>query len=335
MLPDPMVTVVVPTLAVGDALEKCLNSLELQTIDLFEVVVVDNSGVGRARASGSRTRVIVNQCNQGFAGAVNQGIRSSRAIYVATLNDDAIADRRWLETLIACAESHPQAGMFACEVRLMGTLLLDSAGMLIAADGSAKQRGHEQPAAGFTASSDALFPSGSAALYRRSMLDQIGLFDETFFLYCEDTDLGLRARWAGWDCRYVPGAVVEHFYSRSAGRATPLKAYYIERNRLYTVLKNFPSRLLWRVPFASALRYFWHMIALLAGKGKGAEFRRSGYSAILLPVLVLRAYAATLFRLPDLLAERHRIRASRQIDSNEFIRLIEKHTIAVRQVAWL
>ena len=332
---DPLVTVVVPTLAVGDALQKCLNSLELQTVDLFDVVVVDNSGTGRARATSSRTRVIVNQRNHGFAGAVNQGIRDSRAVYVATLNDDAIADRRWLETLIACAESHPQVGMFACEVRLMGTLRLDSAGMLIAADGSSKQRGHEQPAVDFAQAPETLFPSGSAALYRRSMLDHIGLFDESFFLFCEDTDLGLRARWAGWDCRYVPGAVVEHFYSHSAGRATPLKAYYIERNRLYTVLKNFPARLLWRVPFASAWRYFWHVIAIAAGQGKGAEFRQSGHSATLLPLLVLRAYAATLGRLPYLLAERRRIRASRRIDAAEFTHLVEKHTISVRQVAWL
>jgi len=334
-LPDPIVTVVVPTLAVGDALEKCLNSLEQQTLDLFDVVVVDNSGAGRARAFGSRTRVIVNQHNVGFAGAVNQGIRDSQTAYVATLNDDTIADRRWLETLIACAESNPQAGMFACEVRLMGTLLLDSAGMLIAADGSSKQRGHEQPAADFTGTRAALFPSASAALYRRSMLDRIGLFDENFFLYCEDTDLGLRARWAGWDCCYVPGAVVEHYYSHSAGRATPLKAYYIERNRLYTVIKNFPTRLLWRVPFASTMRYLWHLLAIRAGQGKGAEFRQSGHSAALLPLLVLRAYLATLGRLPYLLAERRRILKSRRISSSEFLRLIEKNTISLRQVAWL
>ena len=334
-MPDPIVTVVVPTLAVGDALEKCLNSLELQTLDFFDVVVVDNSGAGRARASGSRTRVIVNQRNEGFAKAVNQGIRDSHAVYVATLNDDTIADRRWLETLIACAESNPQAGMFASEVRLMGTLLLDSAGMLIASDGSSKQRGHEQPAADFTEIRSALFPSASAALYRRSMLDHIGVFDENFFLYCEDTDLGLRARWAGWDCHYVPGAVVEHFYSHSAGRATPLKAYYIERNRLYTVLRNFPARLLWRVPFASAVRYFWHLIAILAGQGKGAEFRRSGHSAALLPFLVLRAYTAMLGSLPYLLAERRRIRKSRRITSNEFVGLIEKNSISLRRVAWL
>lgn len=334
-MPDPIVTVVVPTLAVGDALEKCLNSLEQQTLDLFDVVVVDNSGAGRARAFGSRTRVIVNQRNVGFAGAVNQGIRDSHAVYVATLNDDTIADRYWLETLIACAESNPQAGMFACEVRLMGTVLLDSAGMLIAADGSSKQRGHEQPAADFRGTKAALFPSASAALYRRSMLNRIGLFDENFFLYCEDTDLGLRARWAGWDCCYVPGAMVEHFYSHSAGRATPLKAYYIERNRLYTVLKNFPARLLWRVPFASVMRYLWHLVAMLAGRGKGAEFRQSGHSVALLPFLVLRAYVATLGRLPYLLAERRRIRKSRRISSSEFLGLIEKNRISLRRVAWL
>jgi GT2 family glycosyltransferase len=334
-LSDPQVTVIVPTLAEGEALANCLRSLDLQTFGLFEVVVVDNSGTGRAHVFGRRTRVISNSHNAGFAEAVNQGIRSSHAAYVATLNDDAVADPHWLETLISCAESHPRAGMFASEVRLMGTLRLDSAGMLIAADGSSKQRGHERPAVDFADIGTALLPSGSAALYRRTMLDRIGLFDDTFFLYCEDTDLGLRARWDGWDCRYVPGAVVEHNYSYSAGRASALKAYYVERNRLYTVLKNFPSRWLWRVPFASAWRYFWHVVAMIAGRGKTAEFLQSGSSAFLLPILVVRAHAATLGRLPYLLAERRRIRMSRRIDSKEFIALLEKHSICVRQVAWL
>ena len=82
-------------------------------------------------------------------------------------------------------------------------------------------------------------PSGSAALYRREMLEEIGLFDESFFLYCEDTDLGLRARWAGWECLYVPDAMVEHRYSHSAGKASALKAYYVERNRLFRDLQEF------------------------------------------------------------------------------------------------
>jgi GT2 family glycosyltransferase len=225
--------------------------------------------------------------------------------------------------------------MFASRVMLAGTGLLDSAGMLLAADGSSKQRGHGQPPEPFCEKREAFFPSGSAALYRRAMLNEIGLFDETFFLYCEDTDLGLRAQWAGWGCRYVPGAVVEHRYSHSAGRASPLKAYYVERNRLYTIVKNFPARMLWAAPFVSMARYWWHLAALVAGRGKAAEYREAGHPAALLPFLLIRAGLAALFRLPALLAARRLVRRSRRITSTEFRSLLQRHSITVRQVAAL
>jgi GT2 family glycosyltransferase len=325
----------VPTLAAGEVLEACLRALESQTVDEFEVVVIDNSGTGRVRASSSavssRVRVIANDHNVGFGAAVNQAFRASSAPYLATLNDDAVANPRWLEKLLAEANAHPRIGMFASEVRLAGTENLDSAGMLIAADGSSKQR--RPPAA--LADAEALLPSGSAALYRRTMLEEIGLFDESFFLYCEDTDLGLRAQWAGWGCRYVPGAVVEHRYSHTAGRASPLKAYYVERNRLYTIVKNFPAAILFVAPFASIVRYFWHVTAIVAGRGKAAEYRDEGHSAVMLPWLVIRAHVAALFRLPKLLASRNRIRAMRRISSAEFRELLRRHSITVRQVAAL
>src|SRR6266853_1536338 len=92
-----------------------------------------------------------------------------------------------------------------------------------------------------------------------------GSFDETFFLYCEDTDLGLRAHWAGWKCIYAAGAIVDHMYSHSAGRASPMKAYLVERNRLYTIVKNFPLRLLWKAPWMTAARYFWHLLSMMGG----------------------------------------------------------------------
>jgi len=335
-LPAPLVTVVVPTLAADDALADCLRSLESQTFERFEVIVVDNSGARRANPnpSGRIARVIANERNVGFGAAINQGFRASEAPYVATLNDDAVADPRWLETLAAAAEKRPRAGMFASEVRLTGERL-DSAGMLIAADGSSKQRGHGEPTANFAELTDALLPSGSAALYRREMLDQIGLFDESFFLYCEDTDLGLRARWAGWECAYVPGAVVEHRYSHSAGRASPLKAYYVERNRLYTAIKNFPPAMLARAPLATLARYFWHVASLMEGRGKAAEFRQAGYSAALLPFLVLRAHASALFHLPGLLRERRRIRRIARLSAREFRSLLAEYSIGVREVAAL
>lgn len=324
-----------PTLAAGDALAECLRSLESQTLADFEVVVVDNSGAGKALVSGARVRLIANSRNVGFGAAVNQAFESSAAPYLATLNDDATAHPQWLEALLKDADEHPKAGMFASQVRMADTQELDSAGMLIAADGSSRQRGHGQAFAAFSGEADALFPSGSAALYRREMLEQTGAFDESFFLYCEDVDLGLRARWAGWECRYVKDAVVEHRYSHSAGRASPLKAYYVERNRLFTIVKNFPVGMLLRVPWAAWTRYFWHCVSIFQGRGKAAEFLGGGQSAALLPFLVLRTHVAATVRLPKLLRDRRRIFRSRTITSLQFEELLRRHSISPRQVAEL
>ena len=324
-----------PTLGADDALAGCLQALGNQTFEHFEVIVVDNSGAGRVQPNRARMRVIVNPANVGFGAAMNQAIRDSDSLYIAALNDDAEADPAWLEILVAAAQTRPRAGMFASEVRLAGTGVLDSAGMLIAADGSSKQRGHGEAPKNFAKLTSALCPSGSAALYRRKMLDEIGLFDETFFLYCEDTDLGLRARRAGWECAYVPGAIVEHRYSHSAGRASALKAYYVERNRLFTAIKNLPLRMLAQAPIYAAGRYFWHLIALLKGEGKVAEFRQSGFSAALLPFLVLRAHVAAIFSLPRLLAERRSIARSARLSAREFRALLAENSISIRQVAAL
>jgi GT2 family glycosyltransferase len=327
--------VVVPTLAAGDALADCLRSLEAQTFSRFEVIVVDNSGSRRVNAADDRIRVLANDRNVGFGAAINQAYRASNAPYLATLNDDATADPRWLESLVAAAEARPKAGMFASQVRLAGTETLDSAGMLIAVDGTSKQRGHGEPPAKFEGERDALFPSGSAAMYRRSMLEQIGLFEESYFLYCEDTDLGLRARWAGWECAYVPSAQVDHQYSRSAGRASPLKAYYVERNRIRTVIRNFPLAMLLRAGPYSLGRYFWHAMSLLQGRGKVAEFQGGGHSPWMLPFLVARAHASAVFRLPALWAARRRLRVLRRVSADDFRALLEKHSISLRQVAEL
>jgi GT2 family glycosyltransferase len=334
-LPEPLVTVVIPTLAADSNLVECVSSLDRQRFRDFEVVVVDNSGKSSVRALGVRARIIDEPRNVGFGAAVNHAFLRSEAPLLATLNDDAVASPAWLESLVAAARAHPDAGMFASRVRLFGEQRLDSAGMRIAADGSSKQRGHLEPAASYSVPDEALFPSGSAAMYRRSMLEQIGLFDEEYFLYCEDVDLGLRALWAGWKCRYVPGALVEHRYSHSAGRASGLKAYYVERNRLLTIGRNFPGRMLWKAPFASLVRYCWHVRSLVSGQGKAAEFHAHGNSGWRLGWFVLRAHGAVLVRLPGLVAARRRIRRSARITAEQFERALRSHWISARQVAEL
>jgi len=328
----PAVTVIVPTLAADETLDHCLESLERQTFSDFDVIVVDNSG-RHAIAPRGRVRVIANSQNTGFGAAVNRAFRESSAPFVAVLNDDATAQPRWLEALLAAVEPRPDVGMCASQIRLAGDGRLDSAGMLLCLDGSSKQRGHLESPDSYTRRQEALLPSGCAALYRREMLDEIGLFDESFFLYCEDTDLGLRARWAAWECLYVPDAVVEHRYSHSAGKASALKAYYVERNRLFLAVKNLPMPDLLLAPFYSLARYFWHAVFALQGRGKAAEFRREGNSGGHLLVYTLRAYLALLRRFPALWQQRRKMK--RRFTPKQFRRLIRRFSIGPRQVAAL
>ena len=205
--------------------------------------------------------------------------------------------------------------------------------MLLCLDGSSKQRGHLEARESYPRRQEVLLPSGSAAFYRREMLDEIGLFDESFFLYCEDTDLGLRARWAAWECLYVPDAVVEHRYSHSAGKASALKAYYVERNRLFLAVKNLPLMDLLLAPFYTAARYFWHFVFAMQGRGKAADFGRGGNSVAQLPLLVLRAHFAMLGRFPVLWKQRRTMK--RRFTPRQFRRLIRRFSISPRQVAAL
>jgi GT2 family glycosyltransferase len=251
------------------------------------------------------------------------------------LNDDAVMRPQCLEALMRAAEARYEIGMCAPRILMLGEDRLDSAGMLLCRDGSSKQRGHLGPPSRFPRQQQVLLPSGCAALYRRDMLGEIGLFDETFFLYCEDTDLGLRARWKLWECVYVPEAEVVHRYSHSAGRASALKAFYVERNRLFLIIKNFPMRQLSAAPFVTLLRYLWHLIYLLRGSGKAAEYASSGGSAALLAWYLLKAHLSVIPALPRLVRERRAIRRGRRMQPIQFRRMLASYGIGARQVASL
>ena len=189
------------------------------------MIVIDNSGQRRATQIQQiypTAKVIENTANSGFGAAVNQAIRGSSTPFVAVLNDDAVLDPRCLEAIVRAMEARYEIGMCAPQIRMPGEDRLDSAGMLLCRDGSSKQRGHLEKPSDYCKPPAGADAYRLAALYRRDMLDEVGLFDERFFLYCEDTDLGLRARWKLWECVYVPDAVVEHRYSHSSGRASPL-----------------------------------------------------------------------------------------------------------------
>jgi GT2 family glycosyltransferase len=317
---------------------ECLASLVRQSFRGFEIVVVDNSGKELAKQAGAERfgAVILEQKeNTGFGAAVNAGFRHSRAPLLATINDDAVAHPDWLKELVAAAGAHPEAGMFASRVLLAGDGRLDSAGMLISGDGTSKQRGHMEPPGRFLQAEEVLLPSGSAALYRRAMLDEIGMFDEDFFLYCEDTDLGLRGRWAGWKCMYVPAAQADHAYSTTAGRASALKAYYVERNRLCVLLKNFPAGMVMRAPLETASRYMWHCVSVLQNRGAAARFTEGNHGMFELAFIVARAHVAVAFRAIPIWKKRRAIRKTARLSAEDFRALLGRHWITARQVAAL
>lgn len=338
-MPVPLVTIVIPTLTAGPKLFDCVRALEQQDITDWKAIIVDNSGKGIARQTlaegGERVQVINSSSNVGFGGAVNRAFAEASAPFLAVLNDDAVPCRSWLRTLLSVIETAPRTGMCASRVLLADGGVLDSAGMLICGDGSSKQRGHLAPADTFSGSGQTLFPSGSAALYRREMLEEIGGFDESLFLYCEDTDLGLRARWAGWQCLYAPGAVVEHRYSQTAGAASGLKAYYVERNRIFVIIKCFPASMLAAAPFVTLARYFWTVAALWNRSGKAGEYRKQAGSLWNLVWIIIRAHFAALIHLPQLLGKRRTILGQARLSSSEFKDLLAAHSISARGVASL
>ncbi len=336
MNPAARVAVAIPTLLGGSTLDSCLEALDRQTWRDFEVVVIDNgadSMVPDRRGFSFRLQVLQPGSNIGFGRAINMAVEATSAPLIAVLNDDTVPDPAWLHELVREIDSAPRVGMCASSIRMFGSGLLDSAGMSICLDGSSKQRGGSLRSSSFPHSEDVLFPSACAALYRRRMLEEIGLFDSDFFLYCEDTDLGLRAVWAGWQCRYAAGAGVRHHYSWTAQPHSLLKARYVERNRLWVALKNFPLRLLLLVPFVSAARYVCQLLQVPAGKGAAAEFTRSGSSIGLACAIVARAWVETLMHLPMLLRKRSEVVRCRRIGSREFVRLIMHHRITVRELA--
>lgn len=164
------------------------------------------------------------------------------------------------------------------------------------------------------------------------MLDEIGLLDESFFAYGEDVDLGLRARWAGWTCYYVPTAVVYHKYSATTGAYSPRKAFLVERNRFWILMKNFPWRDILVSTWWTAYRYGMHLKGAVTGQG--ASGRLAGHFPVWrLFLMTLSAEAAGLAGIPRLLKYRRGIHEPKRITPIEFRSLLRKFRMTAAEVA--
>lgn len=249
----PKVSVIIPNWNGRHYLESCLQSLHEQSFRDFVIYVVDNGSIDNSvawiRESHPDVIVIANETNLGFARAINQGICASESQYVVTLNNDTWVPQDWLSMLVAAADAHPAIGMCACKMVFADHPdIINSAGIAVDKLGIAWDRQGGAPDVSQTQELEEVFgPCAGAALYRRAMLTDIGLFDEVFFAYLEDVDLAWRARRAGWRCLYVPQARVLHHHSATAKEGSPFKSFHLGRNKVWLLLKNYPFRELWYV----------------------------------------------------------------------------------------
>ncbi len=248
----PTVQVVIVAYKSGATLQRCVDSLERQTFADFEVVVWDNGGGEAAMQplrAGPRLRTVVSDENLGFAAANNRAAALSRSRYIALLNPDAFAEPTWLARLVEAAESSGAEAVASLQLDDGDPSLLDGAGDCMSIAGVPWRGGFGQPLSAAPAVRCEVFSAcGAAALYRRDAFEGLGGFEERFFCYCEDVDLGFRLRLSGGRCLLEPGAVVRHMGGASSGgRGSDFAEYHGTRNRLWTFLRNMP---LWLMPIA-------------------------------------------------------------------------------------
>ena len=238
---------------------------------------------------------------------------------------------QWIESLFNAAEKDKLVGMVASKILLnLEPPIIDSVGMLIYPDGIGRQRGRLEIDTGqFDRYEEILFPSACAALYKKEMLQEIGLFDEDFFAYCEDTDIGLRGRLAGWKAVFAPKAIVYHKYSSTGGKYSAFKAMHVERNRIWVALKNFPLTWILRLPYYSLKRYVVQLYGILASRGSTARFKET-YSTTDIILTMMKAYLAALSGVQLMLKKRKK--RMRKISNREFSTILAKYRISVREL---
>ena len=326
-----------------DYLRACLESLTRQRHADFEVIVVDNGSrdgsleMLRAEFASRpdfRLIVIANTVNHGFCAANNQAFAAACGSFVALLNNDAEAGPDFLAALRGAFDQAPDIGMAAAKVLVYeDPRRIDKVGHLIYPDGQNRGRGTGQIDQGqFDRQKEALWPDGCAALYRRAMLDEVGGFDEEFFAYADDAELGLRARIAGWTCLYAPGAVVRHHRGATLGLNSAKRLMLIERNRVLLVVKLFPWNLLWVNGAYHLARIGAGMAAALRGKG---ELRRySGPKGKLTAAMaLLQGTLSALPMIPSMIRKRRAFQSKHRLSPKQVRRLLLRFRIPLRELS--
>lgn len=254
------VSVIIPHWNGKRFLETCLTALRNQSYPDIEVIVADNASVDGSQAyiRANFPEVIIEQLpeNRGFTGACNAGMVVASGEYIALLNNDTEVDQHWVREVVSAFGRYPDAGSIASKMLLFDQRdHFHTTGDYYRVDGRPGNRGVWQEDTGQYNHDEYIFSAcGGSSVYRRRMLEDIGLLDDRFFYSVEDIDLGWRAQLLGYKCVYVPTAIVYHELAASGAGATA--GFYSMRNSIYTIMKNYPTPLL-REHWRKILAYQW------------------------------------------------------------------------------
>lgn len=321
---DAEITVVIVNWNGGDMLEQCMTSLMRQSRCPSRILVIDNDS---ADGSADRVRhfegveVRSAGANLGFARANNLAIRECDTDFVALLNPDAFPDTDWLASLLRAARAYPDVAAFGSRQMVHGTEnTLDGIGDVYHFSGLIWRDGHGRSRSEADDVNGEIFsPCAGAALYRRDALVDVGGFDEDYFCYVEDVDLGFRLRLAGYKSMYVADSVVHHVGSAcSGGQHSDFAVYHGHRNLVWAFVKNMPGALFWILLPAHLLL---NVVTLMhfALRGQGA--------------VMLRAKRDALRGIPSAWRKRRGIQARRRASVLDIWRVLDKRLIPSRRLS--
>jgi GT2 family glycosyltransferase len=335
----PLISVIIPNWNGKHFLAECIDSLKEQTFCDFETILVDNGSTDGSvefaeKRYGDFIRIIQNKKNLGFTGGNNVGIQAARGEYIVLLNNDTWAAPTWLEELAKATYLVRPIGMWASKVySYYKRNQIEAVGELIYWDGLSRSRGqYEEERGQYEKMEEIFFPPGCGGMYRKVVFEEIGLFDEDFFAYADDAEIGIRARLAGWKCVYVPKAILYHKNSGTAGQYSPLKAFYVERNRFWITLKYFPLPLLFLSIFFTFYRFVFQGYGALAHRGAAGKFTKN-YSLLRLIGILLKAYGSGFRYLPRMWEKRKMLRPFRKVSYSEIFSWFKRFGIKANEIS--
>lgn len=282
----PFCTVIVLNYEGENYLSKTVDSLlKLEyPKDRYEIIIVDNASKDGSREViekyGDKVKALFLMENKGFSAGNNVGIRVAKGEYVCLLNNDCIVDKNWLIELAKTADKDPDIFAVNSKIMLGKTDKIQNAGIIVFPDGYARDRGavpvngiqeYEEDHGQYNKEENVDAACAAAVLYRKSILDRIGLLDESFFMYYEDVELSERAKKHGYRIVYCPKAIAFHEHAKSSKEWSPFFIYHSERGRLMHTLLHFPLRVFFREFFIFSVKAKLRFIVRLFAKPSSTE----------------------------------------------------------------